>query len=88
MVLNTIIDKKLGELKVCELLHESYQIKLKLLNSDRANKNEYELNESFIEEHTTQFKILKLKDFIESKKKDISMNFQIYFEELEEQWNK
>ena len=88
MVLNAIIDKKLNEFKVCELLHESYQIKLKLLNVDRANKTEYELNESHIEELNTQFKILKLKDVIDTMQKDINMNFEIYFEELEEEWKK
>ena len=88
VVLNHIIETKLNEFKVLELLHESLQIKLKLLNVGKADKNEYDINELFIEEFSTQFKILKLNSVIEEKQKDIDETFKIYIQELEEQCKK
>ena len=54
----------------------------------KADKNEYDINELFIEEFSTQFKILKLNSVIEEKQKDIDETFKIYIQELEEQCKK
>ena len=84
-VFSPLVSEAQNTIRELRLLEECLELRLHLLNSDSAIKNEYELNENLIIRIKTEIELNKLKNVIVQKTYDLQEIFRSHIIELKQE---